>query len=155
MKLHELLSQERVAFESGKLAGKQDALHVLSDLLASADKGSDHGAILAALVARENVQSTGMGGGVAVPHAVLDSGREPVAAMLLLRQPIEFDAVDNTPVNILFGLIGPPTASVQHLRALARVSKVLRDTSFRCRLLEAKTAAAAYRLLHERDEVLR
>lgn len=131
----------------GVVRSKQDALHRLSVLLANgnADVGSDE--IERVLGEREKIQSTGVGGGVAIPHGSIERLSKLVGAVLLCPAPIEFEAIDQAPVNILFAVIGPKRATGEHLKALARVSRLLRDESFRARLLRAQSGSDAFLLL--------
>jgi len=99
------------------------------------------------LMERERLQSTGVGGGVAIPHGSLDKLDRTLGAVLLCPSPIAFDAIDGAPVSILFAVVGPRRAAGEHLKTLARVSKLLRDDRFRQRLVSAKTGRDAYTLI--------
>ena len=99
------------------------------------------------LMERERLQSTGVGGGVAIPHGSLDKLDRTLGAVLLCPSPIDFDAIDGAPVSILFAVVGPRRAAGEHLKTLARVSKLLRDDRFRQRLISAKTGRDAFALI--------
>ena len=107
--------------------------------------------ILATLEERESLQSTGIGDGVAMPHGTLEGAQGQVGALLLCPGGVDFEAIDEKPSRILFGLIGPRNA-LEHLKILARMSRVLRNGGFRDRLLGEKDAGSAYRLLRSEDE---
>lgn len=98
------------------------------------------------LVAREKIGSTGFGGGVAIPHARLPDLDAVTAVFMRLAQPIEFDAVDDLPVDLVFLLLSPVDAGAEHLKALARVSRRLRDRTFLAKLRGAGSPDALYAL---------
>jgi PTS system nitrogen regulatory IIA component len=92
-----------------------------------------------------------VGGGVAVPHGAVDEVPQQVGALLVCPIPIPFDAIDGEPVSILFALIGPKGAPAQHLKVLARVSRLLRRDAFRARLAAATDGAQAYALIRDNE----
>ena len=95
---------------------------------------------------RERLGSTGFGGGVAIPHAKVDGLTHVVGLFARLGTAIDFAAVDDMPVDIVFMLLSPPDAGVEHLKALARVSRRLRDRAFVAKLRGAGSADALYAL---------
>jgi PTS system nitrogen regulatory IIA component len=95
---------------------------------------------------RERLGSTGFGGGVAIPHGKIDGLTSVVGVFARLAQPIEFDAIDDMPVDLVFLLLSPPDAGVEHLKALARVSRRLRDRAFVAKLRGAGSEDALYAL---------
>jgi nitrogen PTS system EIIA component len=98
--------------------------------------------VFQALSERERLSSTGLGSGIAVPHARLTGLVEPVGAFLRLAKPVEFQAVDDAPVDLVFLLLAPPAsdyANAMHLQALASVSRTLRDKVMRARLRACRT----------------
>ena len=125
---------------------KRQALKVVADLAARSIgvKASD---ALDALLDREAVGSTGVGYGVAVPHARVAGLTRLRGVFVRLEHAIEFGAVDDRPVDLIFALFAPPEASGEHLRALARVSRVLRQAELRERLRKARSAEAIHALL--------
>lgn len=108
--------------------------------------------VLEALLDREQEGSTGVGLGVAVPHARITGLDRMRAVFLRLEAPVEFDSVDDQPVDLLFGLFAPAEAGSEHLRALARVSRLLRRADLRERLRQARSADAIYALLVQEAE---
>ena len=96
--------------------------------------------------ARERLGSTGFGGGVAIPHAKIDGLAAVSGVFLRLAQPITFDAVDNLPVDLVFLLLSPVDARANHLKALARISRQLRDRGFLAKLRGAGSRDALYAL---------
>ena len=125
---------------------KRQALRVVAELAARSLrlKPAD---VLDALLEREAVGSTGVGYGVAVPHARLAGLTQLRGVFVRLEQPVEFDAVDDRPVDLIFALFAPPEANGEHLRALARVSRILRQTELREQLRKARSADAIHALL--------
>ena len=108
--------------------------------------GTDAKTIADRLGAREKLGSTGFGGGVAIPHAKLPDLTAPTGLFVRLSQAIDFQAVDNLPVDLVFVLLSPVDAGSDHLKALARVSRRLRDRSFLGKLRGAGSRDALYAL---------
>lgn len=111
--------------------------------------GRDAREIAERLAAREKLGSTGFGYGVAIPHARLAGLCAVTGVFVRLAQPIEFGAVDDLPVDLLFALLSPVEAGADHLKALARVSRRLRDRPFLAKLRGAASRDALYALLCE------
>ncbi len=101
------------------------------------------------LLERERLGSTGIGGGIAIPHARIASLAKPVGLFARLAHPIDFDAIDERPVDIVFLLAAPEGAGADHLKALARVSRLLRDRALVDKLRATGNAEALYALLVE------
>lgn len=147
--LADILNPERVHITRDGL-DKRGALRVLAELLARGATVTEE-RLRTVLEEREALQSTGLGEGVAIPHgavAELDAQR---AALLLVPEGLAFDAIDGDHVNVLVAVVGPRTASGEHLKTLARISRVLRSKALRERLLCADSSAAAYATLVEDD----
>lgn len=125
---------------------KRQALSVVAEVAARVYH-LDAARVFEALQAREQAGSTGVGHGVAVPHARLPELRRLTAVFVRLEQPVAFDAVDDKPVDLLFALFAPQDAGGEHLRALARVSRLLRKADMRERLRQARTVDAIRALL--------
>jgi len=107
----------------------------------------DRDAVLAAILERESLGSTGFGRGVAIPHARIGSINRPVAAFLRLGAPVDFAAADGAPIDFVFGLLSPASAGAAHLHALAAISRLMRDERMHRALAEAPSAEAIYGLL--------
>jgi nitrogen PTS system EIIA component len=101
---------------------------------------------------RERLGSTGIGKGIAVPHGKLDGLPRLYGLFARLERPIPFDAVDNQPVDLVFMLLAPADAGAEHLRALSRVSRLLRDGTICQKLRGTDNADALYALLTDRPE---
>jgi PTS system nitrogen regulatory IIA component len=144
MDLSDLLDRESVGLRGA--VSKRQALTAIAEI-AARRFGVDAGAALEALLERERTSSTGVGSGVAAPHARL-SGLERIRGVFVrLEQPVPFHAVDDQPVDLLFALFAPPSADTEHLRALARVSRMLRQPELREQLRQARSPDAMYALL--------
>jgi PTS system nitrogen regulatory IIA component len=154
MLVSNVLSRDRVSVANeaeGPVRDKAGALQRLAQLLARGAHQVSPDTFLRVLAEREKLQSTVVGGGIAVPHGALDELDEQVGALLVCPQPIDFDAIDGEPVTILFGLVGPRGRPAEHLRVLARVSRLLRHEEFRDRLVHARRGADAYAIVATAD----
>ena len=129
-----------------RVAGQRDILETIAGLFARAYE-LDAAMVLDALDEREKLGSTGFGRGVAIPHARIDGLKRPVAALLKLDDPVDFDAADDMPVDLVFGLLSPVDAGATHLHALAAISRLMRDETMREALSESGDAEALYALL--------
>ena len=114
--------------------------------LAERQFGLDARHVAERLGERERLGSTGFGGGVAIPHGKVDGLDRVLGLFAQLVQPIEFAAIDDMPVDLVFLLLSPPEAGADHLKALARVSRRLRDRGFVAKLRGAGSADALYAL---------
>jgi len=109
--------------------------------------GLDREMVLARIEARERLGSTGFGRGVAIPHARLADLDSPVAVFFRLKSPVVFDAADDMPVDLVFGLLSPEQAGAAHLHALAAISRMMRDDRMHAALSHALSDEALYGLL--------
>lgn len=107
----------------------------------------EEAAVARLLAAREKLGSTGFGGGIAIPHARVPGLPRIAGLVMRLTQAIHFQAVDDLPVDIAFILLSPPDAGAEHLKALARISRRLRDRGFVAKLRGAGSRDAIYALL--------
>ena len=125
---------------------KADILATLSQTFAAAFD-LDAGQVLEQLEERESLGSTGFGRGVAIPHARMPHLKRPVAALLKLHRPVEFDAADRLPVDLVFGLLSPANSGATHLHALAAISRLVRDERVHDALCDAPDSEALYGVL--------
>jgi PTS system nitrogen regulatory IIA component len=149
MRLSELLTAERVAVRhngDGHTLDKPAALKTLAQLLANGARAEPQ-TVERVLTEREQLQSTGIGEGVAIPHGALPQLETQFAALLIVPEGVDFAAIDGLAVNILFAVITPKRATGEHLKTLARVSRLLRNKGFRDRLIAAQDSKAAYDLI--------
>ena len=126
--------------------GKDDILRRLSELFAGAFS-LDSAHVLEHLEEREKLGSTGFGRGVAIPHARLPQLQRPMAALLKLERPVDFEAADGLPVDLVFGLLSPANSGATHLHALAAISRLVRDERVHDALSDAPDAEALYGVL--------
>lgn len=122
---------------------KRDALRKIAQH-ASAVCNVSEADIAAALLEREKLGSTGVGDGVAIPHAKIGNIAQMYGFLARLEEPVEFDALDNEPVDLVFVLLAPENATAAHLKALAQVSRSMRDEDTRKSLRGAESAEAMY-----------
>lgn len=129
-------------------SSKKRLFHEIGDLVQSA-YDLNAAIVVESLIAREALGPTGVGHGVALPHARLDGISDVMGAFVLLDKPIDFDAVDRQPVDIAFALFAPEEAGVEHLKALALVSRTLRDTAICNKLRANPDASTLFAILNE------
>lgn len=129
-----------------KASGKKALLAELASRAASSFK-IDERRLFDRLLERERLGSTGIGGGIAIPHGRMSALAQPRGLFARLAQPIDFDAIDERPVDIVFLLVAPEGAGADHLKALARVSRLLRDRGLVEKLRATESAEALYALM--------
>lgn len=147
--LTELLAPDRIKVPL-TASDKAGVLRELTELLAAAG-GHQPAPLLTAVLAREELLSTGIGHGIAIPHAKADVGQLSMVSGSL-PAGIEFDALDAEPVRLFFLLIGPESAAGEHVKALSRIARLVRRESVRDALLGAATPAEFYQILVEAEE---
>ena len=147
MELYDLLSAESV-IEKLNVASKKQALQEVARRAARVT-GLEERAIFDTLLERERLGTTGVGKGIAIPHGKLAGLDRPYGFFARLTKPIDFDAIDDQPVDILFALLAPLDAGADHLKALARVSRLFRDRDMCEKLRGSDQADALYGLLTE------
>lgn len=151
MELSKILAPQAVKVVAST-SSKKRLLHDLSDL-AFAAYGLPAGETVEALMERETLGPTGVGNGVALPHARLPGVESVVGAFILLEKPIDFNSIDRQPVDLAFALFAPEDAGVEHLKALALVSRTLRDAAVCAKLRANPDAATIYAILTEAQSV--
>jgi len=151
MKLHHYLRPELVMLDF-------DADGVESSLRTMVHNLAEHGVIgreqpvLDALLERESAQSTGIGGGVAIPHAVYPELTSTIIELALSPAGVDFLSLDASPVHTIFLLLSPPAASSTHIKLLARIARLMRQPDFLEQLLTAKTAEEVIEKIRLFDE---
>ena len=145
MELADILSEESVIVCSG-LKTKSEVLRQLAERAALVTRG-DAGQIYEALSDREALGSTGLGNGIAIPHGKLANLASVTAVFAKLDTPIDFEAVDDQPVDLMMMLLAPVGAGADHLKALARVARLLRNERTVDALRRAGTADQLYAIL--------
>ncbi len=150
MEVSELVSAEGVIADL-KVTSKKQALQELSHRAASMT-GLHERAIFDTLLERERLGTTGVGVGIAIPHGKLPDIDRLFGLFARLKEPIDFDSIDDQPVDLIFLLLAPESAGADHLKALARVSRLLRDKTFCEKVRGSDRAEAIYALLAEAAE---
>lgn len=150
MLLTDLLTPERIRIPL-QSRSKDELLRELVEVITQHDSVEDPEDVLRAVREREAVLSTGIGNGVAIPHGKSSAVPELRMAAGLTRQPVDFDALDGQPVRLFFMLVGPETAAGPHIKALSRISRLVRKESVRSRLESARNAEEFHRALMEAE----
>ncbi|MGF1454536.1 MAG: PTS IIA-like nitrogen regulatory protein PtsN [Alphaproteobacteria bacterium] len=145
MDLSDLIAPDRV-LGGCKAASKKQALLELSTV-AAGHTGLSERVIFEALMERERLGTTGVGQGIAIPHAKLAQLTSLCGFFSRMASPIDFEAIDDQPVDLIFLLLAPETAGAEHLKALAQISRLLRKRSVCDKLRAATDAAALFALL--------
>lgn len=145
MDIGELISRDAIVARSG-VSSKRQALHLVADV-AAGRLGIEPARVMEALLQREALGSTGLGAGVAAPHARLAELDRVTGVFVRLEHPVAFDALDDRPVDLLFALFAPPSAGAEHLRALAAVSRLMRSGELREQLRQTRTIDGIHALL--------
>jgi PTS system nitrogen regulatory IIA component len=133
---------------------KEDVLAELTEKLVARHAAFDREEVLRVLLERELLGSTGIGGGIAIPHAKLLHGGDPLVVFGRSTKGIIYDALDGKPVNLFFLLIADANSFDLYLKLLARISRLLKDRALRRHLLEASDADALYDIIQEQDNRL-
>lgn len=147
MELSEILNPEAVKYVGSSLSKKR-LLQDLSSIAASV-YGIDSGQAFDALQERENLGPTGVGEGVALPHARIEGLKSVAGVFLRLEKPMEYESVDRQPVDLVFALFAPLDSGVDHLKALAAVSRCLRDSATRAKLRANVDGQTVFAILTE------
>ncbi|MFO1088736.1 MAG: PTS IIA-like nitrogen regulatory protein PtsN [Hyphomicrobiales bacterium] len=147
MQLSQILERDAVFYEQGVRNKKA----LLKEIAARATKltGLEERTIFETLLQRERLGSTGLGSGIAIPHGKFADLKKVVGLFVRLSAPIEFEALDDQPVDLVFVLLAPESAGADHLKALAKVSRLLRDNSIIQKLRGTEDTTALYSVLTE------
>jgi nitrogen PTS system EIIA component len=145
MPLTDLLTPQAV-MPALKVNSKKQALQELA-ARAAALCGRSEREVLDVLAQRERLGSTGIGNGIAIPHGKLPKLERLFGVFARLDRPVDFEALDGQPVDLLFLLLAPEAAGADHLKALARVARLLRDAEVARKLRESRDAEAIYAVL--------
>ena len=151
MKFSNLLKPEAIRVFSS-VSSKKRLLHDLAGI-AETCYNTNYSNTVEALLERETLGPTGVGGGVTLPHARLENLEEVVGALVLLENPVDFNAIDKQPVDVVFSLFAPKSAGVEHLKALALVSRTLREQSIIAKLRSNPDPVTIYTILTEPTNV--
>ncbi len=146
MQISDILSPERVLcnVETGS---KKAALEILANLIASADSTLTQSEVFDSLLARERLGSTGLGQGIALPHGRLKHGNKTLGAFVRLQAGIDYDAIDQGPVDLLFALLVPEESTQEHLEILSKLAEMFSNHKFLEQLKNEPSSDNVFRLL--------
>jgi PTS system nitrogen regulatory IIA component len=151
MKLSELLGEDNIVIElSAK--DKRSVLEELVEAIANSDFPIDKPTLVKVLLERERLGSTGIGDGVAIPHGKYHGISRPLISFGRSREGLDFESMDGQPAHLFFLLVAPENSANIHLKALATIARILKNSSFRKALMEASTAGEIYVKIAQYDE---
>ena len=150
MKISQLLNKESI-ISNLESVDKKGIIEELSKSIASSTKASSKD-IASVLLEREQLGSTGIGGGIAIPHGKLHSINSITIGFGLSHKGVEYDSLDNKPVHIFFLLLTPENSTGGHLKVLAQISKLLKMDHFKENLRQAQSVDQIYEIIKEVDE---
>jgi len=151
MKLKEILQYDDV-IPNIDADNKKDILEKLVQSVTEVHPNVDYKNLLKFLFEREQLGTTGLGDGIAIPHAKISGITQPIVTFARCANGVDFDALDEKPSYIFFLLIAPEQASGIHLQILVRIAKILKNSAFRSKLMESKSRDELYKLIIETDE---
>jgi len=153
MKLSEILEEVNIVPDL-KARDKKGVLEELSEAIVSHEPSADKSSLVKVLLDRERLGSTGIGDGVAIPHGKFDGISHPIISFGRSRQGLDFESLDGQPAFLFFLLVAPENSTNIHLKALARIAKILKNSSFRKVLMEVPTRKELYQTIIQSDEEL-
>ena len=151
MKLTDILEKENIIPEL-KAGDKKKAIEELADTIVKTNSALDKDSLVRVLLERESLGSTGIGDGVAIPHGKFHGLKDPVISFGRSKKGLDFESMDGQPVFLFFLLVAPEDSASIHLKALARIAKLLKNSSFRKILMEAPTREEIYNTIIQNDE---
>ena len=153
MKIVEMLKPEYIieALQSDK---KKDVLLELSAPFLKNYPELDPDIALSVLMAREKLGSTGIGEGIAIPHGKIVGLDNLIVCFGRSAAGIDFNAMDRNPVHLFFLLLAPENSAGQHLKMLAKISRMLKDSRFRAKLMEAKSRDEIFGMISQQDDII-
>ncbi|GMR19716.1 MAG: PTS IIA-like nitrogen regulatory protein PtsN [Gammaproteobacteria bacterium] len=151
MQINELISPQRIN-QSLPATSKKKLLEEISGLLHQDEPDVDENAAFHSLIERERLGSTGIGHGIALPHGRLRGLQKAIGAFAVLENEMEFDAIDNKPVKMVFALLVPEHANEEHLKLLSQLAGIFDNAETRELLLHASNKDEIYQYLTSRDD---
>ena len=151
MKVNELLKPKYILteFKSDK---KDDVINELIDLLKGDEKVLDLEEVRKCVFDREKIMSTGVGKGFAIPHGKTNSVTDIIAVFGKSKKPIEYDALDGEPVNLIFLMVGKDTLVSKHIKLLSRISRLMNNDEFREKLVKAESKEYILKVFEEEEQ---
>jgi PTS system nitrogen regulatory IIA component len=151
VELADIITPDNVILNLQSCSSKRQVLSELARRGAAA-AGIEQQSLLDALTERERLGTTGIGHGIAIPHARLEGLDHLVGMFVRLDRPVDFEALDEQPSDLIFLLLAPSAAEADSLKALARISRMLRDPALRQRLRQERDPRVVYRMLTQKPE---
>ncbi|MBW1912027.1 MAG: PTS sugar transporter subunit IIA [Deltaproteobacteria bacterium] len=151
MKLSEILDEENILPDL-KARDKKKVLEELVDTIVSNHPSLDKDSLVKVLLERERLGSTGIGDGVAIPHGKFHGVSEPIISFGRSRKGLDFESMDGQPAYLFFLLVAPENSAGVHLKALARIAKILKNDVFRKVLMGAEAREELYKTIIQNDE---
>lgn len=150
MNITDLLQKEFI-IEELKSKSKKEVLYELSEAFLRGNSTIDCDAMVEVLLEREKLGSTGIGDGIAIPHGKLPGLENLIVSFGRSKTGIDFDSLDGKPVHIFFLLMAPENSAGQHLKALAKISRMLKEEEFRKNLMDMATPDDIYHIIEDKD----
>jgi fructose-specific phosphotransferase system IIA component len=151
MKISEILNENIISTDL-ECTDKDDAINKVIDLAANSGLMIDTESVRKCVFDRENLVSTGVGKGFAIPHGKTDMIKDIVASFAILKNPIDFDSIDLEPVKFIFLIVGKESLLNAHIKLLSRISRLMNKDDFRDRLSGAKNPAEVLQLFREEEQ---
>ena len=148
MQMADLLTEDRIVC-CAEMPSKKRALEQLSELISQDQQKLSSNNVFDSLISRERLGGTGIGYGVAIPHGRVKNCDHTSAAFLKLNSGIDYDSVDNQPVDLLFALLVPEESTDEHLKILANLARMFNDETFREKVRQSNSAHELYQLITE------
>lgn len=150
MNITDMLKKEFI-IEELKSKTKREVLFELSEVFLQGNFNIDSDSMVKVLLEREKLGSTGIGDGIAIPHGKLPGLENLIVSFGRSKEGIEFDSLDGKPVHIFFLLMAPENSAGQHLKALAKISRMLKEETFRNDLMKMQTSDEIYSLIDQKN----
>ncbi|HMS64695.1 MAG TPA: PTS sugar transporter subunit IIA [Ignavibacteria bacterium] len=151
MKISELLNENIISTDL-ECVDKDDAINKVIDLAGNSGLILDIESVRKCVFERENLVSTGVGKGFAIPHGKTEQIKDIVAAFAILKNPIDFDSIDLEPVKFIFLIVGKESLLNAHIKLLSRISRLMNKDDFRDRLSEAKSPGEVLQLFRDEEQ---
>ncbi len=151
MKLSEILEEDNIILDL-KAKDKKGVLKELAEVMTNHEPSLDTGSLIRVLLERERLGSTGIGDGVAIPHGKFRGVTHPIISFGRSLKGLDFESMDGQPAFLFFLLVAPENSASVHLKALAKIAKILKNGSFRKVLMEASTKKELYQTIIQNDE---
>ena len=153
MRITELLNSQSIALDM-KAADKRDIIEKMTILMEKSGNLTDRKQYLKGVLEREEEGTTGIGEGIAIPHAKNAAVKRAGLAAMVLKEEVDYDSLDGEPVKLIFMIAAPENGANEHLQALARLSTMLMDDSFREELIQAKSVEQFLKIVDKKEQML-